>query len=105
MRKKLLKFAGSVKNGKDWALEWREMKLGISINDWIVTNSAARNNPAEGFDTMLVWLSNDVTKASVKKLRWIEIAGILFVGLIVASTAIALLGSIFRIIGYLSETF
>ncbi|MFZ2656097.1 MAG: type II secretion system F family protein [Victivallales bacterium] len=105
MKKKLLKFAEAVKNGKDWALEWRKMNLGASINDWIVTNSAARSNPAEGFDTMLIWLSNDVTKSSVKKLRWIEISGILFVGLIVASTAIALLGSIFRIIGYFAETF
>ncbi|OGV44358.1 MAG: hypothetical protein A2X48_08680 [Lentisphaerae bacterium GWF2_49_21] len=105
MRKKLLKFAVSVKNGKDWSLAWMEMGFGVSINDWIVTNSAARNNPAEGFDTMLVWLSNDVSKSSVKKLRWIEISGILFIGLIVASTAIALLGSIFRIIGYLAEAF
>ncbi|OGV54334.1 MAG: hypothetical protein A2X45_05630 [Lentisphaerae bacterium GWF2_50_93] len=105
MRKKLLKFAESVKSGKDWADEWRKMKLGVSINDWIVTNSAARNNPAEGFDTMLVWLSNDVSKSSVKRLRWIESSGILFIGLIVASTAIALLGSIFRIIGYLAEAF
>ena len=105
LKKKLRKFAESVRNGKDWAYSWQEMELGVSINDWIIMNSSARNNPAEGFDTMLVWLSNDVTKSSIKNIRWIEIAGIFFVGLIVASTAIALLGSLFKIIRYLAEEF
>ncbi len=105
LKKKLRKFAESVRNGKDWALSWQEMNLGVSINDWIIMNSSARNKPAEGFDTMLVWLSNDISKSSVKKIRWIEIAGVLFVGLIVASVAIAMLGSIFKLIGYLAEEF
>jgi type IV pilus assembly protein PilC len=104
LKRKLRKFAESVKNGKDWASAWHEMNLGVAINDWIIMNSSARNNPAEGFDTMLVWLSSDVSKASVKNLRWIEVASIFFVGLMVATTAIALLGSIFKIIGYLAET-
>ena len=104
IRKKLSKFAQSVRNGDDWTQAWREMKLGSSINDWIVMNSVGRNNPAEGFDTMLIWLSNDISKASVRKIRWIEISGILFIGLFVAVTAIALMGSIFKIIGFLAET-
>jgi type II secretory pathway component PulF len=102
LKAKLRDFRKSVCDGQDWADAWMEMKLGIPIADWMVRNSARREKPVEGFDTLLKWLCHDVAITSVRHVQWIEVAGIFFNGILVTMFALALFGSLILIINHLA---
>jgi len=98
LRRKLENFAGEVRQGRPWIEAWEAMKMGTSLDQWIIRNAAAREDPAEGFDSLLKWLYLDIQSAAGRGTRWVEIAGILlnaaivtFIGMIVMGTLVGIM--------------
>jgi type II secretory pathway component PulF len=103
MREKAGKFAAEVRQGRNWAEAWHGMRLGFPMVEWLVQNAADRDRPVEGFDAALAWLCQGITTSSLRHACRIEVAGIMFNGLLVMAFGIAMLGSLFKMIAYLAE--
>ncbi len=83
LRTRIGTFIKKVRSGAEWSQAWREMKIGLSLCDWWAVNSAAREDPASGFDLMCEWLDYEIRASTHRMRAWVDPVGTMILGLIV----------------------
>jgi len=103
-KKRLSVFVERLDGGGNWADAWEAMELGFPFLDWLVRNAALREEPGEGFLSMSLFLSNEISSFSVVFAKAVEVLGIFFN----ASLAVLMMAGVFlfliHITRYLSAT-
>lgn len=85
MKKRLGKFISSVRDGARWEKAWLDMKVGRSLDQWVIANAALREDPASGFELLAAWLHQE-TELSTKRLeRWVDPISTLAIALLVGT--------------------
>lgn len=103
LRRKIAKFAEEVEKGVYWPDAWEAMGLCTASQNWIIRNSASREEPAEGFDVLSEWLGHQISRTNRVILVATESLGILLSAVFVGFIAFALWQALFAIIYYASE--
>lgn len=77
------------------------MRLGNYMYPWLIINSAARQDPLNGFATLTEWLHFDISRNTRMIQRWFIPCSIIVLGLVVMAFAamffllISRLGSVY----------
>ncbi len=102
LRKRVRRFAEMVRNGAEWTDAWEELRLGYPFYDWLLRNSAAREDVAGGFSQLVKVLKNDISNFTISFVRWGEIGGTLLNGALVALIVIGIGTTLYNIVEVLA---
>jgi len=87
-----------IEKGESWLDAWAEMRLGLPLDEMILRNAAAKEDPASGFGTLMEWHHQKALRLSKRIAILLFIAALAVNATIVSLIAWALFGSLVRII-------
>lgn len=87
LRKRLQRFTEEVRRGTNWLDAWSNIGLQRPLDDWLIRNAAARQDPASGFDLMAQWLHQEIQLTTRRLERWIDPCFTLIVAAVVLALA------------------
>ena len=85
LRKRLAAFTAALRRGENWVAAWNDMDLGTPLDQWLVGNAAAREDPASGFELLGEWLHQEIEFTTRRIERWIDPFCTLLLALVVGS--------------------
>ncbi len=103
IRRGLKQFSSRIEQGEWWPVAWRKARLGNSLDCWVVTNSAMREDPASGFADMQELVANRqlLTGALVRELVPILIT--LMYAMVAATMIFAIFMPLFKLISMAAD--
>jgi len=101
VRRRLARFAQGVAAGRPWTDEWRKMRLGTPLHDWVIVNAAAREAPREGFELLTTWLAADIARRTRRMLILIEPCLMLCNAIVIGTVVYSLFLPLIRLISLL----
>ena len=72
MRNATQSFLKAVEGGQRWDKAWIALAPGTGLDDWIISNAAAREDPASGFALLAEWTREDLAAAARRLHIWLE---------------------------------
>jgi type II secretory pathway component PulF len=103
MRKRLECFLESMRSGTRWDDAWIQIKVGTPLDDWLIKNSALRQDPASGFELMSQWAHQEVEFMTRRIERWADPVFTIVIALIVGAMAYSVFSTLISIVSNMSE--
>lgn len=83
LRRRLEEFVTALRRGVYWPEAWDKIGKGTPLEQWLVRNAAAREDPAAGLELLAEWLQQEIELTTRWIERWVDPCATVVIGLIV----------------------